>query len=124
MSESGRSLIDCEARIARRLSRLFRIERNGGFERSPFAIVKKVVDRRGMLVEVLMTIDSKRRSVGALPSQELEAALTDLSREAERTWDRAHARLEQIGNDLRLSRGEGLATGIRTSTAGHNLGTS
>ena len=124
MSESGRALIWCERDAARRLSRLFRIERRGGFKRWSFAIVRMVVDRRGALIEALVTIDSKRRRAGNLSSRELDAALTDLSRETERALDRAHKQLEQISKDLRLSRGEGLATGIRTSIAGHTLGTS
>ncbi len=123
MSERGRALVRCESRIARRLSRLFRIERNGGFKRRPFAIVRKVLERRGALVEALTAIDRKRRSGAALSSEELDAALTDLSRETERALDHAHKQLEQIGKDLRLSRGEGLATGMRAGTTGHTLGT-
>lgn len=123
MSERGQASSRRESGLARRLARLFRIERNGGFGRWPVAIVRKVVERRGALIEALMTIDSNRHSIAAPPSEELDAALDDLSRESEHALNRARKQLEQISNDLRLSRGEGLATGIRTTTGGHTLGT-
>ncbi|MGA8756411.1 MAG: hypothetical protein WB611_08765 [Stellaceae bacterium] len=124
MSETEPDVMRSESSTARRLTRLFRIERRGGFDRRPVAIVRQLIARRGALVEALLMLDLQRRMSATRSSAELDWALAGLSREVDRARDRAAKRLEQIVKDLRLSRGEGLATGIRTSTAGHTLGTS
>jgi hypothetical protein len=107
---------------ARRLSRLFRIERKGGCDRRPVAITKRLMERRGALIEALLMMVLERRAMGAQPSAELDHALAALAREVGCARDAAQARLEQIRKDLRLSRGEGLPTGIRGSSNGHTLG--
>ena len=105
----------------RRLARLFRIERNGGFDRRPPALIARLIERRGILVDELrMTL--QRRSITDTSPTELDRSLNALAREVERTLDHVRARLEEISNDLRLSRGEGLPTGIRNSSHGQSLG--
>ena len=123
MKESGSALGRRQSRAARRLNRLFQIERNGGFERWPAATVSKLIERRGSVVEALLTMELKRRSTTTQPSPELDSALFILRGEIDRALDRAQTRLEQISKELRLSRGEGLPTGIRNSAHGHPLGT-
>lgn len=112
--------MDRQSRAVRRLARLFRIERNGGFEHRSAAIGRKLIERRGQLVNELLT---DLQAMPARPPPPLDRALAELSQEVEWALDRIRTRLQQIGKDLRLSRGEGLPTGIRNSPNGHPLGT-
>jgi hypothetical protein len=119
VTEKGPASVDRQSRAARRLARLFRIERNGGFERWPAVINRQIIERRGQLVDALLT------DLQAMPARlppPLDRALAKLSQEVEWALERARTRLQQIGKDLRLSRGEGLPTGIRNSPSGHPLG--
>jgi hypothetical protein len=121
VTEKGPESVDRQSRAARRLARLFRIERNGGFERWPPAVSRQLIERRGQLIEAMLT-DLKRQAIVAQPSAEVDRALAHLSREIEGAVDHVRAQLQQIGKDLRLSRGEGLPSGIRNSPGGHPLG--
>jgi hypothetical protein len=124
VSETEPDVMRNESSTARRLTRLFRIERSGGFDRRPVAIARRLIERRGALVEALLMLDSQRRTSATRASAELDRAFAGLLHEVDQARDRAAKRLEQIVKDLRLSRGQGLASGIRASTAGHTLGTS
>jgi hypothetical protein len=109
------------SRAVRRLARLFRIERNGGFDRRPPGLIARLIERRGILVDELM-VNLQRRSIANTSSAELDRTLNALAREVDRTLDHARARLEEISKDLRVSRGEGLPTGIRNRAHGQALG--
>ncbi len=122
MTETGPDLMLGESRAARRLGRLFRIEYNGGFVLWPDAVIRKLIERRGALVEELLLLDRKRRSIAAPASAELDRALAELAGEVAHAQNHAQRRLEQIGKDLRVSRGEGLPTGIHNRTNGKDLG--
>lgn len=99
----------------RRLARLFRIERRGLLIRRPAELIGRLVERRGALVAALLTGELRR---GA----ELDRALAELSRETCRALPHAQLRLQQIANDLRLTRGEGSPSGLRDHGNGHPLG--
>jgi hypothetical protein len=116
--------IECERRLVRRLCRLFRIERSGGFDERPVAAVSRLVRRRGALVAELAALDRQRRLAAAPASRALDRDLAGLHREVERSLDPAQARLQRIGKDLRISRGEGSPTGIRDGAPVRHLGTS
>ncbi len=124
MSASGAEWARLEARAARRLARLFRIEYRGGFDRRPVTTIGRLLERRGALVAALLTTDLQRRALAARPTAELEQAMTQLLDEVDRALPQAQTRLEQIGKDLRLSRGEGWLTGIRDNSHGQPLGKS
>jgi hypothetical protein len=111
-----------EIRSARRLARLFRIECRGGFDRWPVAIIGRLIERRGALAAALLGMDRRRRALAVRSTAELDQAMAQLSAEVGRALPQAQARLEQIGKDLRLSRGEGWSTGMRDNSAGHPLG--
>jgi hypothetical protein len=119
VTESRPDLVDYRSRAVRRLACLFRIERNGGFEHRPAAISRQLIERRG---ELVVTMLADLQAMPARPPPPLDRALAELSQEVEWALDRARTRLQQIGKDLRLSRGEGLPTGIRNSPSGHPLG--
>lgn len=117
------ALAGSESRAVRRLLRLFRAERNGSFDRRPVLAATRLIERRGALIAALEAIDHERRSIGARGvSEELDRAMTELAREVGLCRDHARMRHQQIANDLRLSRGEGLPTGIRNSPSGQSLG--
>ena len=122
MSDSGPALACRESRAARRLVRLFRFERNGGFDRRPVATAAQLIARRGALIATLESVDCERRLAAGRSSEELDHAMAELAREIALSRDGIRMRHQQIINDLRLSRGEGLPTGIRNSPNGHPLG--
>ncbi len=109
-------------RAARRLARLFRIERRAGFERWPPATVRRLLARRAALIAELAGLE--RRRLAAIAAEALDPALADLRREVERSFAPARARLQRIGKDLRVSRVASLPTGVRDGGGGRNLGTS
>jgi hypothetical protein len=124
VSADGPDLSGDECRAARRLARLFRIERNDRFDHRPAATVARLIARRGVLIAALIALDSRRRAAAAPVSIALAEAVAELRRETERARDPADSRLQRIFKDLRISRGEGLATGLRASDGGRHLGTS
>jgi hypothetical protein len=91
MTANGAEMMIREARAARRLLRLFRIERGGGFERRPAAIGWRLIERRGDLLAELSRLERQRRALAVPPLPELEAAIGDLAREA--AWSRSRAEL-------------------------------
>jgi len=111
-----------EDRAARRLARLFRIERSGRFERRPAETVRRLIQRRGRLIDELLRLDARRRSVA--PSVPIGLGLTMglLAQEVERTEQSCLELLARLGAELRQLRGEGIATGLRDSAGGRLLG--
>lgn len=111
-----------QSRAAWRLIRLFKIERDGGFARRPPSTVRRLVERRGGLVEELLRLDAVRRALACPRSAELDQALGELGREVDRAMNVAREMVEQLGGDLRMRQGGGAATGIRDGAKGRLLG--
>src|ERR1700749_3149504 len=105
MTDGKTEMIVRESRMARRLDRLFKIERSGGFDRRSRATVRRLIERRGTLVNELLFLDGMRRSRDAPPSPELEQALAKLGYEVDGSLHHAQARVTQLLTDLRLRRG-------------------
>jgi hypothetical protein len=124
MSETGTDTIVRVSRAARRLGRLFKIERAGGFDRRPLATVRRLIERRGTLVEELLLLGGMRSRLAAPRSAELEQALGELAREVNQSLHPAERKVDHLGGDLRLRSREGLPTGIRNGASGRLLGES
>jgi hypothetical protein len=122
MSADVPILVRRESRAARRLLRLLRIERAGILDRRPARLAARMIERRGILIGTVLNMDRERRLAAIRPPAELDRVMAELTGEIALGRDRAHTRLQQIGKDLRLSRGEGLPSGIRNSASGHSLG--
>jgi hypothetical protein len=111
-----------ESRAARRPARLFKIECGGGFDRWPVATIWRLVEHRGAVIRELLNLDELRRSLARSRSAEVEQAILELARDVTRASDCARSRIERINADLRVRRGEGVATGIRGRLDGQLLG--
>ena len=111
-----------ECRAARRLTRLFRIERRGRFERHSVETVRQLIGRRAVLVDELAQLEANRHALGAPLPAELGAALGELAREVGAARQSCLARSEQLAAELAQRRGEGRATGLRGGSAGQLLG--
>lgn len=121
MTNVAPDLDAAQRRMARRLARLFRIERAGRFEQRPVAAVR-LMERRGALIDALIATLSQRRSGTDLRSPGLEGALADLAFEVRRSRERAKTRLERLHAELRLRRGDMPPSGLRGSGGGKLLG--
>lgn len=102
-----------EARAARRLLRLFRIERSGGFERRPAEIGWRLISRRGDLLAELAALERRRRALAAPPSPELAAALGDLAREAAWSRSRAETLASALADEIETRRRPAATSGLR-----------
>jgi hypothetical protein len=115
-------LIVRESRIARRLARLFKVERAGRLDRLRSAAIGRLIARRAELVENLLDLERLRCTSASPPSSELERALAELRQEVNQASAQMRARMEQISADLRARLGEGPPSGIRGSGNGRLLG--
>jgi hypothetical protein len=122
MTETASRLELIEIRAARRLGRLFRIERIGCFERRPIAIVQRLTARRARLVDELLRLDADRRSGAAAGSVELAAAMRELAREVDRCQARCVDRITTLAGELGWRHARGIATGLRDAGDGRLLG--
>ena len=122
MTGAAQDCITVERRAARRLGRLFRVERGGGFERRPIATVERLVSRRGTLIEELLRLDRARRTERRPLSAALRQAMAELKSEIEQSLAVAEARCEGLRTELRLLNGEGLPTGVRDNRSGRLIG--
>lgn len=122
MADVATELARTEYRLARRLARLFRIERRGRLERRPGGVAARFVARRGELVDELMRLEQRRRSLTPWPLPELDLALAALAREVGSGEQWCHERLAELAAELDRRRGVGTATGLRDSGAGQLLG--
>ncbi len=122
MVDEANELVRTEYRLARRLSRLFRIERTGRLSRRPADMAARLVARRGGLVDELMRLDQRRRSLTPSSLPELDDAMTALAREVGSGEQWCHERLAELEAELDRRRGIGTATGLRDSGAGQLLG--
>lgn len=122
MIDEATMLLRREYRMTRRLTRLFRIERVGGFVRWPAEIVRRLTERRGRLIGDLIRLDAKRQSLAPWTTAELDIAIGALAREVDRSEQRCRELQAEIGAELARRRGLGVATGLRNSADGRLLG--
>jgi len=115
-------LMHKEMLLARRLARLFCAERSGRLTRRPVAAMRALIDRRAVLIEELIRLEERRRSLAPWVPDELELTMAALTRETERGTQRCLEVLAEIGAGLARLRGEGTATGLRDSADGRLLG--
>ena len=116
------ALVRQEQRTARRLARLFRIERAGCFARRPAETAQRLIERRGLLVDELARLEARRQSLAPWATVELDFAMGSLAKEVERTEQRCLERLAELGAELERRRGGGTATGLREGGNGRLLG--
>jgi hypothetical protein len=108
--------------MARRVARLFRLERSGHLRRQPVEIARRLIDRRGRLIEELAQLEEKRRSFAPWVPAELGLTMGALAREVECGEQRCLEFVAEIGARLSQLRGEGAATGLRDGADGRLLG--
>lgn len=114
--------IVAEYRLARRLSRLFRVERAGRFERHAAVAARRLIERRGRLIEALIATEQRRREAALPPPRALHEALLALADEARRSGAAAADRLTRVQRELRLRRAGAPGSGMRGAPAGRLLG--
>ncbi|MGH7072892.1 MAG: hypothetical protein ACREFD_01645 [Stellaceae bacterium] len=122
MDALPRDLPDHERRLARRIERLFRLERHGAWARRSREVAARLTTRRGDLIAALVRADAMRRTLTLPPSDEMQTAMAALWDEVARARGSADARLRQLESELRIASGEGIASGARGSSAGRLLG--
>lgn len=122
MSSEETALLRQEIAHARRLARLFRIERSGRLARRPAETARRLVDRRGDLIDRLLRLDAQRRSRMPWSSVELELAMGSLRLEVDRAEQSCLALLARLGAELGRLRGTGPASGVRGDAGGLLLG--
>src|SRR5580700_3957662 len=113
MTEAAVRLTAIESRAARRLGRLFRIERAGRFERRPIETVGRLVQRRAGLIDELIRLDAERRTRAISGSVELDAAIGELQQEIDRSQTHCIARIAASAAELGQPHAGGIATGLR-----------
>ena len=122
MSDPATVLMHQEIRLARRLARLFRFERSGHLLRRPAETARRLIDRRGCLIEELTRLEERRRSFAPWVPAELELTMGALAREVGQGEQRCLEFLAEIGAQLSGLRGQGAATGLRDGIDGRLLG--
>jgi hypothetical protein len=122
MIDDAAALTRREYRAARRLARLFRIERSGGLARRPAEIVRRMIERRGDLIGELASIDVKRLSLAPKPTPDLDIAMGSLAREVDHAEQHCREVIAELGAELERRRGMGTATGLRAGADGRLLG--
>jgi hypothetical protein len=110
-----------ETSAARRLCRLFRAER-GGIEGRKALTVRRLVERRGALIEALIAAEDRRGGGRAAPSPKLVQAFAELALEVDRCRAQATTRVERLRWALRLRLGDRQASGVRGDGGGRLLG--
>lgn len=116
------TLVERERHMMQRLSRLFRLERDGRLDHWPISSVFALVARRGRCIDELMSLDSERRRCGAAPDGRLDDAAQTLAREIDETLRPIEARAERLRSDVKILRGEGSTSGMKGFSAGKILG--
>jgi hypothetical protein len=115
MADGDRNIVAHESHLARRLGRLFRAEREGRLSGRRSGLAERLVRRRGELIEALLRTDAARRALHLPISLDLQRATEALGHETAQSLHTADARLQQLRDDLLMSRGDGIPTGIRGS---------
>ncbi|MBV8779135.1 MAG: hypothetical protein JO032_02065 [Alphaproteobacteria bacterium] len=121
MGDDHPSLIRREIHAARRLARLFGLERGGRVRRWPPAAAQRLAERRGRLIDELIELEARRRSFEPWTPTELDLAMGRLRREIERSEQTCRALLAELGAEL-AGRGEAPPSGVRGDAAGRLLG--
>jgi hypothetical protein len=122
MNDEATDLMRQEVWAARRLVRLFRIERSGRLARRRTDIALRLIERRGQLIDELRRMEIRRRSVAPLIPAELGLTMAQLSREVASSEQSCLELVARLSAELRRLRGEGPASGLRDSTGGRLLG--
>jgi hypothetical protein len=122
MDASARDLVSHESRLARRLERLFRLERRGALARRPRSLAARLTLRRGDLVTALIRADAMRQALKLPVSPALDTAMAALAGEVDLARGSADARLDRLAAELRIARGEGIASGLRDTGGGRLIG--
>jgi len=122
MIDSETALTRRQIQIVRRLSRLFRVDRCGRLRRRGIDTVRRLIDRRGALIEELMQVDARRRAFASGTPGELDLAMMSFATEIEQGGRHCLAALAELGAELGRLRGEGAASGLRGESAGQLLG--
>jgi hypothetical protein len=122
MPNGGRDIRTHEAHLARRLGRLFRIERSGRLQQRGADVTARLQVRRGELIAALMRTEATRRQLRLATTPALHQALAALWHETGAMHRVADRRLQQSRSELLLARGEGIPSGIRGTLAGRLLG--
>jgi hypothetical protein len=122
MIDDATVLMRREHRAARRLARLFRIERSGRLARRPVETARRLVERRGLLVDELLRMEERRRSLAPWTPTELDLAMGALAKEVDRTEQCCLELLAELGAELERRRGGVMATGLRDGATGRLLG--
>ena len=122
MNDDAAMLVRQEYRAACRLARLFRIERSGRFFGRSSETVRRLIERRGHLVDELTRMDAARRSLVPRKPTELDRAMGELAKEVGSAERRCLELLAELGEELRRRRKAGAATGLRDGAAGQLLG--
>lgn len=118
MARADANIAAVESRLARRVCRLFQMDRTGVLARRGANLAGRLRDRRGQLIALLIQTDKTRRNLEIPISPELQHAAEALWRETNSLHDGVQAELERLQIDLSLVRGAGRPTGIRNATAG------
>jgi hypothetical protein len=122
MIDERTALTRRECQAAQRLARLFRVERSGRLERRPTAITRQLTDRRETLIEELLCLEARRRSLQPRTPPELDLAMRTLAKEVECSEQRCLERLAELGAELQARRGAAVLTGLRDGSVGQLLG--
>lgn len=122
MVDPGTELMRRELLVARRLARLFRLERSGRLWRWPVDTARRLIDRRARLIDELARLEERRRSLTPRTVDDLDLTMGALAREVEQGEQRCLELLAELGARLSRLRGQGTATGLRDSAGGRLLG--
>src|ERR1700722_18570054 len=100
------ALMHREIAIARRLARLFRLERSGRLRRRPVETARRLIAPRACLIEELTRLDERRRSLAPWVPDGLGLMMGALAQEVERGEQRCLEFLAESGASLSRLRGE------------------
>ncbi|HWB51612.1 MAG TPA: hypothetical protein VG651_21060 [Stellaceae bacterium] len=110
MADDSALLTQREYRIARRLTRLFRVERNGRAEHWG-EVASRMRERRARLIDEMLRLEERRRAMEPLVPAELAHAMTALAEEVGCSEQRCLERLAEFDRELRGRRG--VPSGLR-----------
>ena len=111
-----------QTHVVRRLCRLFRIERAGGFEGRPAAIARLLIARRDTVIDELVAVEMRRQRDAQQPSAVMTEALQELRFEVDQGQEPAAARLRALQAELRKRSVGAPGSGLRNTARGRFLG--
>jgi hypothetical protein len=122
MLEQKRDIVAHESYLARRVGELFRLECAGCLARRPAEVVRRLLDRRGELIDALIRADAARRNLQIPISPELKRTVEMLWQEVGMARREADARLDALRDSLAIALGDGIPSGVRGVASGRILG--